>query len=520
MIIINKTKSLKEFFNINKLKSRLVIDGIIIGIIGGTLSVLYRLMLSYLGDIRFSLYHDEKNIFILIGVLIISSFVIYRLVKWEPLSSGSGIPQIQGELIDELDMNENKVLASKYIGGGLANLVGLSLGREGPSIQIGAAGAKFLAKILKRDSNEQKYMITAGASAGLAAAFNAPISGTLFALEEMHKNFSTLVLLPCIIASVIADFISKNMFGLEPAFSFKTVGLIPLEKYHTVIMLGIFSGLIGVLFNKVILGFQSIYSRVAMPPFAKMLVVMLIAAAVGFSYYDLLGGGHDLLEMIAVEMIPFKMILIYLIGKLLFTGISYGSGAQGGIFLPVLVLGGLSGACAFSIIGNFVSISDIYYTNFIILGMAAVLTAVARSPIISILLVSEMTGSFHYILGLCLVSIIAYLTAEFLREKPIYHSLLERILSKNRKEISEDVIRYSEKVLLEYRIPVSGMLVNRKLMDIIWPCELLIVAIERNGRQFIPIGSDELKAGDLITVFSSNKNTAKLDDFFKFSEER
>lgn len=513
-------KNLKEFFNLNKLRSKLIIDGILVGVIAGTLSVLYRLMLSYIQTLRFNLF-QEKNIPVILLVIILASFLITRLIKWEPLSSGSGIPQVQGELIDELEMNERRILSAKFIGGGLSNLLGLSLGREGPSIQIGAAGAKFIARIMKKNNTEKRYMITAGASAGLSAAFNAPISGTIFALEEIHKNFSTLVLIPCIIASVIADFISKNIFGLEPAFSFKIKEVLPLSDYYMILIVGIASGIIGVLFNKTILSFQSIYSKIKLNSFIKMSITLITSVIIGFSFYELLGGGHDLLEEIAVNSISVKLIVTYLVMKMIFTGISYGSGAQGGIFLPVLVLGGLSGALIFNVLSNFIDISNIYYTNFIIFGMAAVMTSVARSPIISILLVTEMAGSFQYVLGLCVVSIVAYVTAEILREKPIYHSLLERILSKN-QHIEKDkyITRYSEKTLLEYRIPVTGNLINRKLTDIVWPCELLIVSITRNGKEFIPIGKDELKAGDLITVYSSSKHITILDKFFKFSEEK
>ncbi|MDO5707947.1 MAG: chloride channel protein [Andreesenia angusta] len=511
------SKKAFRFPSLHKLRSKLVIDGILVGILAGTLSVGYRLMLSKLAHIRHSLYTD-KSIFIFILVILLASYIIHRMIKLEPLSSGSGIPQVQGELLEKIDMDEKKVLGAKLIGGGFANLVGMSLGREGPSIQIGAAGAKLLAKIMGKDRTERRYMISAGASAGLSAAFNAPISAALFALEEIHKNFSALVLIPCLIASVIADFISKNIFGLEPAFSFEAIKQLPLDKYYTIIIIGIFSGFLGVIFNKVLLKIQSFYENLKLPGFFKMLGTLIIVGIIGFISYDLLGGGHHLLESIGAKNLPLKMILLILIAKLLFTGVSYGSGAQGGIFLPVLVLGGLCGAVTFNILNGFIDIPQIYYTSFIMIGMSSMMTAVARSPIISILLVSEMTGSFQYILALCLASIVAYVTAELLKDPPIYHSLLDRLLKKYEVEESHEVIRYSEKTMLEYRIPISGRLVNKKLIDLKWPCEMLIVSIERGSNHFIPHGLDELQAGDLVTIFTAHKNTSKIDEYFKDSE--
>ena len=201
--------------NSHKLNRRLIIDGLVVGILAGTFSILYRFMLSKLDKLRLFLFKGMDSVFILVLSLIVIGFIVGKIVKWEPLSSGSGIPQVQAELLGKANMNSLKLIISKFLGGGLSNLAGLSLGREGPSIQIGAAVAKITAKVMKRDNTETRYMITAGASAGLSAAFNAPISGTIFALEEIHKTFSSLVLIPCLIASVAADFISKNIFGIE-----------------------------------------------------------------------------------------------------------------------------------------------------------------------------------------------------------------------------------------------------------------------------------------------------------------
>ncbi len=509
----------KPFQLINKytLKSKLVLDGIAIGLVSGTLSIIYRLMISRLSEARYYFYHNYDHILTFVVTLILSGIVISKLIKWQPLSSGSGIPQVQGELIGKLDMEPGKIIAAKFVGGGMANFVGLSLGREGPSIQIGAAAAKVVARILKKDRTESRYMISAGASAGLSAAFNAPISGALFALEEIHKNFSVLVLIPCLISSVIADFLSKNVFGLEPAFSFRVANQMPLGKYYIVIMVGLFSGILGVVFNKLLLKAQDIFNRIDVKLEIKIVLIMFITGIVGFSSYELLGGGHDLLEFIAKGKVAMGLVVALFLGKAVFTSVSYGSRAQGGIFLPVLVLGGLAGSLFFNLLNYFTYIPEMYFANFIILGMAAMLTSVARSPIISILLVSEMTGSFDYVLGLCLVSISAYLAAEILKSPPIYHSLLERLLKRQIKSEDEpdEIVRYSEKELLEYRIPISGKLVDKQISDIDWPCELLIVSIERGTNHFIPNGNDRIRAGDLVTIFATSKNVSKIDEYFK-----
>ncbi len=244
-----------------------------------------------------------------------------------------------------MNMNPVRVMISKFIGGGLGNLSGLSLGREGPSIQIGGAAAEVLAKIMKKDINEQRFMITTGASAGLAAPFNAPFSGTIFTLEEMHKNFSPLVLLPCIIASIVADFIYKNVFGLNPSFYFITLeNHLPLQDYWHIILLGILTSILGVIFNYSILKAQDFFKLIKLPKEIKIIIPFILSVFIGYEFYSVLGGGHSLVEEICKNPITIWTLYILITLKLLFTAISYGSGTQGGIFLPVLVLGALSGA--------------------------------------------------------------------------------------------------------------------------------------------------------------------------------
>ncbi|MDG9688473.1 chloride channel protein, partial [Streptomyces sp. DH18] len=132
------------------------------------------------------------------------------MVKNEPMISGSGIPQVEGVLLRELDMTWWKVILGKFFGGVLSIGSGLSLGREGPSVQLGAAIGQGFSKVFRRIKIEEKYLITSGASAGLAAAFNAPLAGAMFALEEVHKNFSPLILLSALSSALSADFIASS----------------------------------------------------------------------------------------------------------------------------------------------------------------------------------------------------------------------------------------------------------------------------------------------------------------------
>ena len=210
---------------LEKLKYRLILDSLIVGIVVGIIIVIHRIILSTLSPVFINFYKKASENYILIPILfiilIVLGFAVGRMVKKEPMISGSGIPQVEGILTRNLKQNWLNVLVYKFIGGLICLGAGLSLGREGPSVQMGACIGEGI--------SEKKYLITSGASAGLSAAFNAPISGVMFSLEETHKNFSSLVLVSAMIASLMADFVSKNFFGMTPSLHFSQLNSLPLK---------------------------------------------------------------------------------------------------------------------------------------------------------------------------------------------------------------------------------------------------------------------------------------------------
>ncbi|MDO5717304.1 MAG: chloride channel protein, partial [Tissierellia bacterium] len=285
---------------------QMLFDGVIIGFISGGFSILYRYLISMMNHYR-ELFYSSKEIsttVFLVVSLIVVIFILDGLLKWAPLSGGSGIPQIHGEVMGVFKMEAFPTFVSKIIGGSLGNFAGFSLGREGPSIQIGGALAKFLAKILKRDNDHTKFMITAGASAGLAAAFNAPIAGTVFAMEEIHKSFSRFVWIPCIIASVIANYLSFQILGHNMAFSFSVTQNLPMRLISLAFVIGLLTGVVGVIFNRGIVRAQSFYQGISLPRWIKLGALIALTFFVGKFFYSLTGGGHDLLENFAFHQQP------------------------------------------------------------------------------------------------------------------------------------------------------------------------------------------------------------------------
>lgn len=503
-----------DFNHKEKLIFRMLTDSIIVGVFAGLFSVLYKFIISKMGILRHNLYNEFniKSIAIIICLAIIISFIIYNLLKWAPLSGGSGIPQIRGEILGKFQMDEFPTIVSKIVGGGLGNLIGFSLGREGPSIQMGGAAAKLIGKILKRPPDEIKYMITAGAAAGLAAAFNAPLAGCIFAIEELHKSYSRFVLLPALIASIIANYVSFVIMGVDSSFSFTMAKSLPMNLVWIAIIVGLLTGVIGGIYNKLISKFQDLFKSIN-SNVLKYAFLMIVTIVIGFTFVEGTGGGHELLEDMAANKFSVKYILAILLIKLIYTTFCYGSGVQGGIFLPVLVIGGCCGALIFAMLSKNMSVND-YYINFLILGMSGILASVVRSPILSVILVSEMTSSFSHLLSLSLVVITSFYVAESLKIAPIYDTLFERqlkdrnLLATHRKELGD----YS---IFEYTITDGLAIVGMSIKEINFPKHIIILSIERDNHEFVPSALDVILIGDKLTVLVNSEDAFEIDSFFK-----
>ena len=411
----------------------LITEGLCVGLIGGFIVLLYRVALTFAGNWLIKiLSYIKGNPFrcaVWFLILMALAWIVGRLVKWEPMISGSGIPQVEGEVSGRLSQNWKRVLPAKFAGGFLCMLGGLSLGREGPSIQLGAMAGQGISRALGRGKKEEKFLMTCGASAGLSAAFHAPLAGMMFAVEEIHKTFSIPILLPVMTASVTADYIASHILGLDPVFHFQITEYLPQNYYWLLILLGILVGVSGVFYNWGMLKAQELYRKI---PFLKetgrLLIAFLTAGVLGLVMPSVLGSGSGLIVSLTKGEMVLGMVVLTLVAKFLFSAVSFGSGAPGGIFVPLLILGALLGA-VFAMTGaEFFGLDPVYINNFVLLGMTGFFTAIVRAPLTGIILLFEMSGSISQMLSLSIVSVTAYIVATLMRSEPIYDSLLKRIL--------------------------------------------------------------------------------------------
>lgn len=500
-----------------KFKYVLVVEGLATGAAAGLIAVLYRILLEHAESFVMGAASFIKGNFLYItgwfACLWMLGFLVMKISKWEPLIGGSGIPQVEGEVISFIDQKWYRVLPAKAVSGVMCALGGLSLGREGPSIQLGAMAGKGLAKTFHRPKVEEHLLLTCGAAAGLSAAFNAPLAGVMFALEEVHKNFNMNVLISVMCASITGTFISQNIFGLAPAFHFVVEETMPLHNYGYLLVLGMLAGGLGVVYNQCTIRFQDIVAKCKfLKPGFSIVLAFLIAGVFALFLPQVLGGGHRMIEMLTSnDTMLIKTMAMLLVMKFIFSLISFGSGAPGGIFFPLLVLGSFIGAIFGTIAIRYFGVSSMYMSNFIIVAMAGTFAAIVRAPITGIILIAEMCGTLTHLLPLAVVSIAAYLVATMLNCDPIYESLLHRLLLKNGVSTGEE---NGEKLLVQNVVELGSHICEKKICEVNWPRHCLIVSIERGGKEIIPDGETTIHCGDILVALLNDRDSAYVKHAF------
>lgn len=515
----------------------LIGEGVLVGIAAGIVVLLYRIALEYAGKwLNIILEFAGQRPLYMAGwfvVLALMAAAVSGLVKYESMISGSGIPQLKGEMTGKINQKWHRIIPAKFAGGFLCMLGGLALGREGPSIQIGAMAGKGISKWLDRGKTEERFLLTCGASAGLAAAFHAPLAGVLFSMEEIHKNFSAAVLLSVTTASLTADCLCTVVLGEASVFQFDIVQELPISYYWMIVLLGALLGVLGAFYNWFTLKVQSIYNRMSfLGTTGKIMIPFLCAGVLGFTAPELLGSGHSLIEYLTNTDVALGAVVFILIGRFVFSAVSFGSGAPGGIFFPLLVLGGFIGGVFATAGAEFFGLDPMYINNFVLLAMAGYFSAIVRAPLTGIVLIFEMTGNLNHMLSLSVVSIVAYIVASLLKSRPIYESLLDRLLARQAEAHDKESAHGSEsshdtqsahcgseqqnfvreKILANFVIAHGSQPDGRCIGEIDWPDNCLLVSVQRCEAELIPKGKTRLQPGDVIVIMMDERDTAYVHE--------
>ena len=538
---------LHELRDINSLKSRrnnvvLILLCFLVGIFSGIIVGTYTLMLKKMSIFRtfFTTNLEFHKIFIGIAVFIIMGLVMQFMLAKYPLISGSGIPQVSGLLTKKVKFKWFGELVTKFVGGILAIGAGMSMGREGPSVHLGALVGSGIKKLTRRSEVEEKYLVTCGASAGISSTFNAPLAGVIFSLEEIHKFFSPLLLICVMVASGTSNFVSRMILGSHTSFQYNFILPKDIPYYVIALVTVVFCIVItitGRAFSYFLLLIQKYYRKINLNNYVKMSIFMVIAYIVAVFFSDITGGGHELIEEMFGKNVMLKTIIVILILKFFYTMLCYATSAPGGIFLPMLVIGALTGKVYGEVLNHYFSIPNEIIVHFMLLGMAAYFTAVVRAPITGITLILEMTGNFSYLYMLIVVCTITYIFTELLKMEPIYERLYLNMFQKQILEENEENEKIQKHVkrleilekwwknkkfgigvrpdvkdkIVTLLIPVgaNSEFDNKLVKDLKLPENLLIVSVRKSGKDTIARGDTPIQSGNQLVIITDYTTAQK-----------
>jgi CIC family chloride channel protein len=408
----------------------------LVGALSGFVAAMFRLLLQHADGWRDALIawaHASPVAGLLLvvgGVAGATSIAAWLVRRFAPHASGSGIPHVEAVVNRELPPASFSLLPVKFVGGLLAMGGGLALGREGPSVQMGASIGSLLGGAFRLGEADCIALIAGGAGAGLATAFNAPIAGAVFVLEELVRKFDTRIAIAALGASAAAIAVARLFLGESPDFQVPPLPFPGIVSGLLFATLGVFAGLAGVAYNRALLGALAVSDRLGHWP-VELRAAVIGAAVAGLAWLApwIVGGGDALTQstLDGSEWVPalgFVFAIRFGLGA-----VSYAAGTPGGLFAPMLVLGSQLGLLFFAAVHR-LGFPDVGVppTALAVAGMAAFFTGVVRAPVTGIALAVELTAGFTQFLAMLWACFVAMLIPTLLGGKPIYDSLKERTL--------------------------------------------------------------------------------------------
>ncbi|MBG1271666.1 chloride channel protein [Nostoc sp. WHI] len=485
-------------------KGLAIAEACIIGLVAALSAVVLKVGSGWLGTWRVHSADLLPAWLALPAIGLSLGFVAGCLVqRLAPEASGSGIPQVKASLANVPITLSWRVAGVKLLSAIVVIGSGMTLGRQGPTVHVGAGLAAGMSRLVPTSPDHRRQMIAAGAGAGLAAAFNAPIAGVLFIVEELLQDLSGLTLGTAIIASFIGGVISRLLGGgsldlnLELTQSSSQFSIPEIPFF---LLLGILAGLLGALFNRGLIFSIKFYRklhislplRVALAGFISGVVVAMLPASfrdnTGLREYVITGEAH-----ISVAAIAFA-------AQFILTLVAFGSGAPGGLFAPSLILG--------SCLGHIIGVCELYITGvgspttYALAGMGGFFSAVSKVPITAIVIVFEMTTDFNLVLPLMIVSVAAYLVADKVVPGSLYEKLLELngIILGKEVPIEEGLAKLTAKDVMQERV---------ETLDAEISLEEAMQAFARSHHRGFPVVEDNRLVGivtqsDLLKIRDRN----------------
>lgn len=495
-------RQMRDFLRTHEQRRRQLPRALLVGVLAGLVAVGFQWSLEAASHGR-DLVFDHAREFGWYGIFGAMAFsavgvwvALFLVRRVEPDASGSGIPHVKAVLYHLREFKWKTVLPVKFVGGVSGIGAGLALGREGPTIQMGAAIGQMVSRWFPCTPRERQTLIAAGSGAGLSAAFNAPLAGLVFVLEEVQKDFAPAVFTVTLIASVTADVTARSLYGHLPVFHVGSYPIPSLASLPFFFLLGALAGLVGVAFNRALIATLDLFRRIkSWPLWVTCSIMGVLLGLVGWFFPGTLAGGHELVEATLAGELRLEVLVGFFLLRFALTMVSYGTGAPGGIFAPMLVLGAALGMITGDLSSASFPEAVSHSKTFAVVGMAALFAAVVRAPLTAIVLMVEMTGDYSLVLPLLVAVLTAGGLADYLNDKPIYEILLRRDL-----ERWQEKPQLAETLLLELNIAPGAPFEGKKVRELGLPPGCILITVQRGVTAEVPTAEFVLQAGDRITV--------------------
>ena len=342
-------------------------------------------------------------------------------------AKGHGVPEVMESVVRKGGVLKARTIFIRGVASAITIGTGGSAGREGPIAQIGAAIGSWIAQVFKMSSNNVRTLLGAGAAGGIAAAFNAPIAGALFALEIVLGDWHITTFTPVIMSSVIATTTSRYLHGGKAIFDVPYHQLVHPGEIIFYIILGLLSGLVALLFIHSLDKFEHFFEeRVRVHPWLKPAIGGFLVGIIGLAFPQIFSNGYEPMGLALMGNMAFWLMLSLVFLKILATSLTLGSGGSGGIFAPALYIGAMLGGAFGTIINVLFPFVTARPGAYALVGMGSVLAAAAHAPLTNILLLFELTGDYHIILPIMVACIMSTLTIRALSPHSIFSIGLHR----------------------------------------------------------------------------------------------
>lgn len=515
----------------------LILFSVVAGVFSGTAVTLYNVCTGYGEKYSVAWYGAfiarPYLIPLLFVALCAAAILIGTILRFIPIAKGSGVPQAEGATRGVFRLKWFRTMCTAFALSLSTVFLGMNAGSEGPSIMIGACAGSGVGRLTDNTRNE-RCIIGGAASAGLAVAFNAPLTGFLFAVEEAHRKFTPEIIISALF-SVISGVAVRNgiltllsfadpSFTVSSAFSaFDLSGAGTFTDTMTVAGLSLIAalavGFLGVGFYYAVMGMRKVFARIVFLGGAgRMLVPFVAAGAFGLiSFYEM-GGGHSLIEALGTHggtqdfsvtlnfaspvVVALATVLILKFASSVF---NMGAGVPCGVFIPMLA----TGACAagvFSYIAQSLGMNAAYSDIIVMTGTAAFFSAVVKAPLTATVMVFELTGSYNFnlLFPVVIASAVGYTVGKLMRTGAVYDVLLEGY--------AEQFGEKGKRMDFTLNVKAGGFAVGRSIRDLLLPYGAAVSDVRRNDERFVPNDDLNLKAGDEITISAA---ATRADEKYK-----